>query len=234
MKPPGERAGKLWRFLAIVSMMVAFLAIVPSTRHWIRDKLPKRLAVSFSIGDDPAKPSPITAPRTNATALACDLGSNFDTVNVTLRGIDPFLFGKSFDAIRADSGGKLKCRGPVPLVGCAVAAVQGVPSGMQFVLRDGVLVRIEISSPSITSLAEVHNGMTQAEALTKLGVEVAKGIDFVVEGPTVSPAIPSQQTIVVRGKQSFEGLGMVLTTDGSAVMAQRIGLLGDVVAGATC
>ena len=236
MKPPGERAGKLWRIMAIFFMIVSLLAIVPTTRHWIRNKLPKQVSINLSIGSDSkaTKAPPLTSPRLDATALACDLGSNFDSVNVNLKGIDPFIFGKSFDRIRADSGGKLNCQGPVPLVGCAIAAVQGIPSGMRFVLRDGVLVRIEISSPTITSLAEVHMGMTQAEALTKLGVEAAKGIDFVVEAPVTSSAIPSQQTIRVMGKQSFDGLGMLLTTDGSSITSQRIGLVGDVFEGAAC
>ena len=215
------------------AMYVAF----PAPFRWVRDRIPATISVHIPGGKEKPKPvlaPPLTIPSKSIQASACDVHSDYSQALVKLDGVNPFLFGRTLAEMVLNGGDGLSCKGPFPLVGCSVAAVQGVPSGLSFVLRDGKLVRIDITAPTIEFLQNIHVSMYQGDALSLLGNNVKKGIDFSVAEPEIDRAVPSRQTIRLTGLNNFVTVGAYIVTDNATVVSEHVGLLTDTFPGSPC
>ena len=85
-----------------------------------------------------------------------------DGASLAINGFGPIRVGMTLDeastsarreiTITYDSGR-----------GCAYAEPRGGPEGLRFMVIDGEIVRIDIDSPSLTTLSGIHNGSTEAD-----------------------------------------------------------------------
>ena len=85
-----------------------------------------------------------------------------DGASLALNGFGPIRVGMTLDeasksarreiTITYDSGR-----------GCAYAEPRGGPEGLRFMVMDREIVRIDIDSPSLTTLSGIHNGSTEAD-----------------------------------------------------------------------
>ncbi len=141
------------------------------------------------------------------------------SAKLSLNGLGPIKIGMTLDEARAAIGDPLK---PEPSADkeCFYVAPSGVPEGVSFMITDGRVSRIDISSPAYQSMSGARVGQTQDQVIQLYAGRLEVSPHKYVESGKYLTFIP-------KDKEDMQ-YRMIFETDGKKITEFRAGKLPEV------
>lgn len=169
---------------------------------------------------------PFSAGPTSTPATTAPGAPAASDLRLDLHGVGPVRIGMTVAQASAALGRALQNVNGATGDACTIYAPEGGPDGLALLVTSGTVARADIVGGPITTADGVAVGMTEAEALRRLGASAQV---------TPNPNRPGGHLLtVVPAAPADAGFRLVAETDGAVVTALRAGKLPEVGFAAGC
>lgn len=207
---PYETRGPIWLTLAVV---IAIVAIIGVPSHSIPGAQPTTQRVAPTATVPLTTRQPLPTPEWLSAA------------KLSIRSFGPIRVGMTLPQANTAAGGPL-IDDPAVMGNCFSFTPRGAPSSLRFVVSNGRISRIDVTSPAYASRSGARVGQTEEEVMQLYAGQL--------EVSAHPPGAPRRTLTLVPKDAADRDHRMVFETDGRRVTSFRAGKLPEVLAPSGC